>query len=326
MQIDSLKMFCDLAETESFTKAAQMNSVTQSAISQQISSLEKQFNGLLVERSKKRFRLTREGQVLYDYSKQILSMYESLHNQFQEMRGVVSGNIRVGAVYSIGLYDLPPYLKKFLKTFPNVNVRVEYRHAHQVYGDVAGNVVDLGLVAYPTKEAALETVPLRKEALVLICHPNHPFAKARSVTLRELQGQKFVHFETDTPTRRAIDQIMKDAKVSVEQVMEFDNIETVKRAVEIEAGVAIVPQPTITLEVSKKALVAIKLEGKDMFRPLAVIYRKGKVLSPAMKQFLAILKDEKTQIQQETGSDLGESEAAKAKRRASSTTALAASA
>src|SRR5256714_10514018 len=113
MQIDSLKMFCDLAETESFTKAAQMNNVTQSAISQQISSLERQFSGLLVERSKKRFRLTREGQVLYDYSKQILAMYESLHNQFQEMKGIVSGNIRVGAVYSVGLYDLPPYLKRF---------------------------------------------------------------------------------------------------------------------------------------------------------------------------------------------------------------------
>jgi DNA-binding transcriptional LysR family regulator len=294
MQIDSLKMFCDLAETESFTKAAQMNSVTQSAISQQISSLEKQFSGLLVERSKKRFRLTREGQVLYDYSKQILAMYESLHNQFQEMKDIISGTIRVGAVYSVGLYDLPPYLKRFLKAFPSVNVRVEYRHASQVYGDVLGNVVDLGLVAYPTREVALETVPLRKEPLVLICHPNHPLAKAKSLSLKELQGQKFVHFETDSPTRRAIDQILKEAKVTVEMAMEFDNIETVKRAVEIEAGVAIVPQPTISLEVSKKALAAVKIEGKDLFRPLAVIYKKSKVLSPAMKQFLAVLKDEKT--------------------------------
>src|SRR5437764_11110981 len=102
MQIDSLKMFCDLVETESFTKAAQMNSVTQSAISQQISSLERQFDGLLVERSKKRFRLTREGEVLYDYSKQILGIYESLHHKFQEMKDIISGTIRVGAVYSIG--------------------------------------------------------------------------------------------------------------------------------------------------------------------------------------------------------------------------------
>src|SRR5205085_7946124 len=133
MQIDSLKMFCDLAETESFTRAAQMNSVTQSAISQQISSLEKQFNGLLVERSKKKFRLTREGQVLYDHSKQILSTYESLHSRFQEIKNIVSGVVRVATIYSIGLHDLPPYLKKFLKLHPGVNVHVEYRHANQVY-------------------------------------------------------------------------------------------------------------------------------------------------------------------------------------------------
>lgn len=293
MQIDSLKMFCDLAETESFTTAAQMNNVTQSAISQQISSLEKQFNGPLVERSKKRFRLTREGQVLYDYSKQILATYESLHNRFQEMKDIISGNIRVDAVYSVGLYDLPPYLKKFLKAYPNVNVRVEYRHAGQVYEDVRGNVVDLGLVAYPARDPNLETIPLRKEALVVICHPGHRLAKARSLTLKDLEGEKFVHFETETPTRRAIDQALREAKVSVEPVMEFDNIETVKRAVEIEAGVSIVPQPTILLEASKKALVAIKLEGADLFRPLAAIYKKGKVLSPAMKQFLAMLKDER---------------------------------
>ncbi len=301
MQIDSLKMFCDLVETESFTKAAQMNNVTQSAISQQIGSLERQFNGPLVERSKKRFRLTREGQVLYDYSKQILAMHESLHNRFQEMKGIISGTIRVGAVYSIGLYDLPPYLKGFLKAYPSVNVRVEYRHAGQVYGDVLGNVVDLGLVAYPSRNAGLETIPLRKESLVLVCHPAHPLAKVKTLRLKDLQGQKFVHFETDSPTRRAIDQLLKDAKVSVETVMEFDNIETVKRAVEIEAGVAIVPQPTITLEVSKKALAEVKLEGKDLVRPLAVIYKKGKVLSPAMKKFLAALKDEKSLEASELG-------------------------
>jgi DNA-binding transcriptional LysR family regulator len=290
MQIESLKMFCDLAETASFTKAAQMSSVTQSAISQQISSLERKFKSLLVERSKKQFGLTREGEVLYEYGKQILSTHEALQSRFQEIKSIVSGTIRLATIYSIGLHDLPPYLTAFLKGYPTVNMHVEYRHASQVYADVLGNVVDLGLVAYPNRDAQLKTVPLRNELLVLICHPSHPFAKAKSLKLADLQGQKFVHFEAEIPTRRAIDRLFKEAQVTVETVMEFDNIETVKRAVEVEAGVAIVPQPTVAQEISKKTLTEVRLEGKDLFRPLAAIYKKSKILSPALKQFLTVLK------------------------------------
>src|SRR5512147_470311 len=192
MQIESLKVFCDLAETESFTKAAQINHVTQSAVSQQISSLERQFKSLLIERSKKKFRLTREGQVLYDFSKQIIQTYEALHSRLQEIKDIVSGTIRVATIYSIGLHDLPPYIKKFLKAYPTVHVHVEYRRANQVYEDVLGNVVDLGLVAFPSRDSKLEICPLRKEPLVLICHPNHPLAKTRSVRLKALDGQKFI--------------------------------------------------------------------------------------------------------------------------------------
>jgi DNA-binding transcriptional LysR family regulator len=265
MQIESLKVFCDLTETESFTKAAQINHITQSAVSQQISSLERQFKSLLIERSKKKFRLTREGQVLYEASKQIVQTYESLHSRLQEL--------------------------KDLKSYPTVNIHVEYRRANQVYEDVLGNVVDLGLVAYPARDPKLEIVPLRKEILVLICHPQHPLAKTKSVKLSAIAGQKFVAFEPDIPTRKAIDKVLREHGVQVLPVMEFDNVETVKRAVEIDAGVAIVPLGTVTQEVAKQTLAAVNLEDADLHRPLAVLYKKNKVLSTAMKQFIAILKE-----------------------------------
>jgi LysR family transcriptional regulator, transcriptional activator of the cysJI operon len=290
MQIESLKVFCDLAETESFTRAAQINNITQSAVSQQISSLERQFKSLLIERSKKKFRLTREGQVLYEYSKQIIQTYDSLHSRLQEIKDIISGTIRVATIYSVGLHDLPPYLKKFLKSYPTVNVHVEYRRSNQVYEDVLGNVVDLGLVAYPVKDTKLEIVALRKDPLVLICHPKHPLAKAKAVKLAQIANQKFIGFEPDIPTRKAIDKVFKDHSIEVQNVMEFDNIETVKRAVEIDAGISIVPEGTILQEISKQTLAEVKIEGLDLFRPLAAIYKKNKVLSPAMKQFLAIMK------------------------------------
>src|ERR1041385_7564386 len=210
MQIESLKVFCDLAETESFTKAAQINEITQSAVSQQISSLERQFKSLLIERSKKKFRLTREGQVLYEFSKQIIQTYDSLHSRLQEIKDIISGTIRVATIYSIGLHDLPPYIKRFLKRYPTVNVHVEYRRANQVYEDVLGNVVDLGLVAYPTKDTKLELFLLRKDPPVLITHPQHPLGRQKSLKMKSLSGQKFIGFQPDIPTRKALDKILKE--------------------------------------------------------------------------------------------------------------------
>ncbi len=214
MQIESLKVYCDLAETESFTKAAQINEVTQSAVSQQISSLERLFKSLLIERSKKKFRLTREGQVLYDYSKQIMSTYDALHSKLQEIKDIISGTIRVATIY-------------------------------------------------------------------------------RSLKLKAIAGQKFISFEPDIPTRKALDRILKEHSVQVQHVMEFDNIETVKRAVEIDAGIAIVPQGTVQQEVAKQSLAQVNLEDGEFYRPLAALYKKSKVLSPAMKQFLAVVKSDK---------------------------------
>ena len=290
MQFESLKVFCDLAETESFTKTAQINNVSQSAVSQTISALERHFNSLLIERSKKNFRLTQEGEVLYNHGKELLQTYDAIHSRMQEIKQVISGDIRIATVYTLGLHDLPPYVKRFMKDYPEVNIHVEYRRSNQVYEGVLGNIVDLGLVAYPVPDAKLEIISLRKDPLVLACHPQHPFAKLKTVKLKALNGQKFISFEPDIPTRKALDKVLKSQGVAVEHVMEFDNIETVKRAVELDCGVAIVPETTIRQEVADQTLAAVPLEGNH-FRPLGAIHRKTKVLSPAMKQFIALLKE-----------------------------------
>ena len=290
MQFESLKVFCDLAETESFTKTAQINSVSQSAVSQTISALERHFHSLLIERSKKNFRLTSEGEVLYHHAKELLQTYDAIHSRLQEIKQIISGDIRIATVYSLGLHDLPPYVKRFMRDHPEVNIHVEYRRANQVYEGVLGNIVDLGLVAYPAPNPKLEIIPLRKDRLVLACHPQHPLAKLKAVKLKALNGQKFISFEPDIPTRKALDKILKGQGVTVEHVMEFDNIETVKRAIELDCGVAIVPEATIRQEVASQTLAAVPLQGSH-FRPLGAIHRKGKVLSPAIKQFIALLKE-----------------------------------
>ncbi|HVU22561.1 MAG TPA: LysR substrate-binding domain-containing protein [Opitutus sp.] len=289
MQIENFKIFADLVETKSFSKSAKLNGITQSAVSQQARAMERNFKTLLIDRSQKQFQLTREGQKVYESAKEILHTYDQLLSELQELKKVISGTIRISTIYSIGLHELPPYIKKFLHDFPSVNVRVEYRRSNLVYEDILHNAVDFGLVAFPMKHRQIEMLPFRNDHLVLITHPNHPLAHAGELDLKQLATQRFIGFDPDIPTRKAVDQIFRENKIEIEPVMEFDNIETVKRAVEIDHGVAIVPLATVAQEVHSGALAAVRFKGKDFTRPLAILHRKGRVLTPAMKKFIEIL-------------------------------------
>jgi DNA-binding transcriptional LysR family regulator len=294
MQIENFKIFADLVETKSFSKAAKLNGITQSAVSQQARSMERNFKTLMIDRSQKQFNLTREGQRIYEAAKEILHVYEKLESELQEMKKVISGTIRISTIYSIGLHELPPYIKKFLHDYPSVNVRVEYRRSNLVYEDILHNSVDFGLVAFPQRIRQIENIPFRNDSLVLITHPQHALAKVGDVDIKSLAGHKFIGFDPDIPTRKAVDQIFRDYKLEITPVMEFDNIETVKRAVEIDHGIAIVPQATVVQEVKQGTLVAIGFKGKEFTRPLAILHRKGRVLTPAMKKFIEILNVEQT--------------------------------
>jgi DNA-binding transcriptional LysR family regulator len=289
MQIENFKIFADLVETRSFSRAAKLNNITQSAVSQQARAMERHFKALLVDRSQKQFQLTREGQRVYESAKNVLHAYETLLSELQEMKKVVSGTIRISTIYSIGLHELPPFIKRFLHDFPSVNVRVEYRRSNLVYEDILHNCVDFGLVAFPSKVRQVDVIPFRNDHLVVICHPQHPLAKKGEVVVSDLAGQKFIGFDPDTPTRKAVDQIFREHSLDIETVMEFDNIETVKRAVEIDHGIAIVPLATVTQEAAQGTLALLRFKGTQFTRPLAILHRKGRVLTPAMKKFIETL-------------------------------------
>jgi LysR family transcriptional regulator, transcriptional activator of the cysJI operon len=289
MQIENFKIFADLVETKSFSKAAKLNGITQSAVSQQARAMERNFKTLMIDRSQKQFNLTREGQRIYESAKEILHVYEKLESELQEMKKVISGTIRISTIYSIGLHELPPYVKRFLQAFPSVNVRIEYRRSNLVYEDILHNAVDFGLVAFPQKQRQIEMIAFRNDRLVLITHPAHPLAKQTEVDLKTLSGHKFIGFDPDIPTRKAVDTIFRDNKLEITPVMEFDNIETVKRAVEIDHGIAIVPQATVQQELRQGTLAVVPFKGKEFTRPLSILHRKGRVLTPAMKKFVETL-------------------------------------
>ncbi len=291
MYIDSFKVFCDLVQTGSFSKAAVINSITQSAVSQQVRSLEIKFDCILVERSRRNLSLTPEGLAFHKACKSIGAIWNDFEGRLKEIKNIVEGEVRVASIYSIGLHELPARLKKFGEKHPDVKVSVEYCRSQQVYDLIETGKADLGLVAYPAKHSAIQFEVFDEDRLVLICHPNHALAGKKKVALDALKGERFISFESNTPTRKVIDRTLRDANVKVVNAAEFDNVETMKRAVEIESGISIVPSHTVTQEVKAGRLVALEIESPNLSRPLGLVYSRTRSRPVGLKELIAALKE-----------------------------------
>lgn len=292
MHIETLKTFRDLVETGSFTRAAQMNLVSQSAVSQQLKSLETRYNCRLLERNRRgRVTPTDEGRRFYTGCRELLERFQSLELQMRERSSVIAGTIRVATVYSIGLHKLPPYVTRFMKRFPHVKVHLEYRRTNQVCEGCVDGTVDFGIVALPIRRSNLEVIPWHEETLVLVCAPHHALARRRRVSLSRLQGEDFIAFERDIPTRKTIDRLLARHRVRVNRVMEFDNIETIKRAVEVGSGLSIVPATTVVEAVQRRTLAQSTFVDGRFTRTVGIVHRRGRALTPAARAFIDTVTD-----------------------------------
>lgn len=289
MDIESLKLFCDVIKLKGFTQAGAANSITQSAVSQRLKALEKRFGSRLLERRGSGLRLTEAGEEVYRGARRILGELRELEEHLQEIGGQGGGSVRVATIYSVGLYELDPFVKRFLKIHPDIEVQVEYSRANKIYQDIVNGSIDLGIVAYPASRPQIRSSPLHQDELVLICSPDHPFSQYESISLRKLASQPFVTFHQDIPTRKALDEILKKHGVSVITKAEFDNIELIKRAVEIGLGISVVPSMTVKSDIQAGLLKALTLAEGPFMRPIAALYRRGRSLPPAVKKFIAVL-------------------------------------
>ena len=290
MHIETLKVFCDVVETGSFSMAASQNFITQSAVSQQLRTLESKYHCKLLERGRSGAKPTPAGDILYHASRDILERYREIETQLQESAKVVSGSLRIAIVYSVGLHELPPYLKEYLREFPQVNVHVEYSRPNKIYDDVIAGRIDLGIVAYPAKHPQVTVINFREDRLVLVVPPNHAFSGLRKINIGRLDGETFVGYERDISTRKAIDQLFKDHNINARYAGEYDNIETIKRAVEIEQGIAIVPLASVQHELAQGTMKVVLLAEATLLRPLGIIHKKGRHLSPAAVKFIDVLR------------------------------------
>jgi DNA-binding transcriptional LysR family regulator len=288
MQFGALKVFCDVARHRSFSQAAQANAVTQSAVSQMVSQLERRMDAQLIDRSTRPLQLTALGQTFYEGCRSLLEQYAELETAIRTAQPDIAGTVRVAAIYSVGLGDMGQNVERFAARHPKAQVHIDYLHPDQVHERVLAGEADLGLVSFPRKSSKLAATPWREEEMVLACPPKHALAAHLAVRVGELDGQRYVHFDRNLAIRRRVDRFLREHGASVEVACEFDNIENIKQAVAYGAGVALLPAPTLQREVEARTLVARPLFGCRFTRPLGIIHRRQR-LSAAARMFLELL-------------------------------------
>ena len=289
----TLRLFCDVVETESFSRAAERNFISQSAVSQRIRSLEADLGQSLLDRGKGQTKIlpTDAGRILYEGANLILREIVELETRLNGLSEEIAGTVKVATVYSVGLHALPGRLKPFLAAYPQVNVHLEYSQTLKIYQDVLCGAIDVGIVACPAPKTGVRIVPFGEESIALICAPEHPLASREEVTLSDLEGLPFIGFTADIPTRRQIDDRLQAAGVKVRVVHAFDNIETIKNLVEIGSGISLLPEDTVRVEVREGELATVALSAASAFkRPVGLLLKQSGALRPAVKAFCEAMK------------------------------------
>lgn len=291
MQIERLKIFCEVVRYASFSRGAAECGVSQSSASQAVHHLEERLGVKLIDRSTRPLVLTPQGRVYFEGCKDLIARYQGLENRVKALeddRNVV-GTVHVGSIYSVGLHHMSRYIERFQRLFPAADVKLDYLHPTRVVEGVQDGSVELGLISFPRKWPDLTVLSWRDEEMVLAAHPSHRLAGLAEIEPEALEGEPLVHFDTDLAIRRAIDRFLRSHDVQTRTVLEFDNIENIKRAVEIPAGLAILPRPTLSREIEAGTLAAVPFRGRPFHRPLAILHRGSGPPGLTASRFLKIL-------------------------------------
>jgi DNA-binding transcriptional LysR family regulator len=291
MRLAYLKIFCDLARCRSFSQAALMNGVSQSAVSQAVHQLEKRLGVQLVDRSTRPLDLTPLGKAYYEGGKSVLDQYTELEASIRTSHADLASSVQVAAIYSVGLRDMSRYIERYSQSHPGTEVNIEYLHPHRVYQKVLEGTADFGLVSFPRRTRELSFLPWREEEMRLACASDHPLSAYRSIRLSQLNGRKYVGFDRDLVIRKKIDSFLRQRGVNVDVFLEFDNIENVKKALEVSDAVALLPLPMLQREVQRGLLAAIPLADCRLVRPLGIIYRRHPKLSSMVSAFISLLRE-----------------------------------
>lgn len=293
---EECRLFRDVAHARSLSRAAHLNGISQSAATQQIQELERRLGAQLLDRSTRPLGLTPAGKLYAELCRDVLRRAEDFMTSLDNIKETVEGNVRVASIYSIGLSDMPRLQKEFAARYPGSNIHVELHRPDKVYEAVLEDQADLGFISYPEHRRDIAVIPWRHERMTLAVYPTHRFARRDMVLPSELEGEDFVTFDEEVIIRRELDRFLRESGVHVELAWTFDNIQSIKEAVMRGAGISILPERTMELEIEQKRLVSVRLHAPQLVRPTAIIHRRRKKLNRATQQFLELAEPENIHV------------------------------
>lgn len=292
MALENLQLFRDIAHARSVSKGARANNISQSAASQQMQELERQFGVTLLDRSTRPLVVTEAGKLYLEYCRNSLRLREEFETGLRRLKHDMQGRVHIAAIYSVGLSEMSEIEARFSERFPNGELVVSYLRPEKVFQAVQEDRADLGLMSYADSTRDVAAIPWREEEMVIAVAPDHFLAHRASARLEELEGSSFIGFDDDLPIQQEIDRHLRERRVNVDVVFRFDNLQMIKEAVAHGVGVSIMPERVMQADLAQKRLVAVKLDPGNLFRPVFIVHRRKKVFSELAQGLLDILRTE----------------------------------
>lgn len=294
MEDHKLKVFCTVAETKSFSKTSEIIHLTQPAVSLQIQALEELYETKLFDRSSGSITLTPAGEILYNYAKQILSLYAEAAKEIGKITGLIKGCVKIGAGTTVGNYILPAVAVEFKKKHPKIRVSVSIGNAKKILEMLSSNIIDFGIISEMRGKSKFNVESIISDELCVISSADHPLCNQKSVSLYDVIKEPFVIREEGSSTRAIIESFLSNYGISISDLhiaLILGSTGSIKEAVERGMGLSIVSKWAIRKEVACGNLRILKLKEGKIEREFYIVLPKNTILSPAVEEFINYLKN-----------------------------------
>ena len=276
MDLRQLEILRAVADKGSFTAAAKVLNVSQSAVSRSVLLLEEELREPLFLRLGRRVRPTAAGAALLDLSRRVLAdVRETTASILDQSQRQLAGTLHLGGGMTVCLHVFPALLKEFRKTHPKVEIKLTTGATPQLLERLRSGALDVGLLTLPVEGSDLVQVPVMREELLLVMPPTHKLAKLRRITPADLVGQRWVLFERGSSTRRVIDEMLERDAIRPRIVMETENVEILKALTMIGMGLTVLPYQSLAREARSGTLRIKRIEGVSMVRETGWVYVRG---------------------------------------------------
>ncbi|HWP47242.1 MAG TPA: selenium metabolism-associated LysR family transcriptional regulator [Candidatus Limnocylindrales bacterium] len=292
MEFRQLEVFCKVAELKSFTKAAEAIYLTQPTVSSHIQYLENLWDVKLFDRTARMAKLTKAGELLFQYAKEILRLRQEMQNAMEEFSGTIRGNLEVGGSSIPGNYILPRLIGLFKEAYPQAQISLQVSDTKGIVKALLEDEIELGVVGAHLPDPRLRYEVFAREELVLIVPPDHKWANRQYVELADLIQEPLIFREKGSGTRMITEQGFADKNISLKNlqiIAEMGSTEAIKQAVVAGIGVSILSYQAVLHEVKCRSLVALTVQDMSLFREFYIVYPQVRTLSPLAKAFIQFL-------------------------------------